>query len=69
MISDLFRVTAGGSALRQFFSRKGAMQYAGEVVCNSHRNIGTVCVQGRDWMTGDWKTIHTIGTPSEEVST
>ena len=64
-LADLYRVTAGcDAALRNFVTKTAAAKYAAEVVARSHRNIGLVCVQGRDGETGDWHTLIEVGTPT-----
>lgn len=63
-VADLYRVTAGQSALRSYATKKAAATYARQVVAQSHQNIGPVFVEGRDGITGDWHQIVCVGTPT-----
>lgn len=64
-LADLYRVTAGNSSLRSFFTKKAAAEYAGLVVAESSQNIGCVFVEGRDGETGDWHQLIEVGTPKK----
>jgi hypothetical protein len=68
MLADLYRVTAGGSSLRSFFTKNGGSEYAAGVIKNSHANIGNVELQGRCSETGDWHTLRSFGVPANEFS-
>jgi hypothetical protein len=66
MIPDLFRVSAGGDVLRQFFTKRGAAQYAAEVLVSSAANIGRVLVEARSAETARWHTVVEMGVPERQ---
>lgn len=63
-LADLYRVTAGNSSLRSFFTKRGAIDYANSVLMASSPNIGCVRLEGRDSDTGVWIVLESFGIPA-----